>query len=545
MSAPKPKHIYIIHTRADAEAVKRLITELRHQDIQIWVDDTGLKVGTHDWEQTLRDVIHNAYAVLLVASPHVRRFPYLRDEVALATMENIPVYPLWLAGNVWRDCVPTGYDYSRFIDIRDAAYEVGVEQIRRALEGKPIQLQTQEFAAISDDSDVSDEDTSPPLEPDAVRRNPYTGLHAFTAANSRDFFGRGAVLQELIDDVRDGIATLPFLCLVGASGSGKSSLLHAGLLPILREGEISGSGDWLYADTFSPSTQPMTHLARVLQPFLSQTPLENILETLNHPSSGGLHRLAEQIVNLPHQRLVLVVDSLEGLFTLTQSDDERQQFMDVVTTAIEIPDSRVLILAALDAEYYDRPLQYGHFGRLLGERHRAILPFSLTEVYRGIHRPAQLSDAQVRFESGLVAELAFALRGDRDALPLMQMTLTQLFYRRYGDKLTWAAYEVIGGIYRVIDVLAERTMSQLPTDSHRKAARTLFLGLIHLGVSEADTMPQTAKRSDLTSPTGVLEETATAFLNTGLLVNETQADETVIRITHPIVLRRWERLHIG
>lgn len=541
MSVPSPKHIYIIHARTDAEQVQRLITDLRHQDIQIWVDDSGLKAGTHDWEQTLRDVIHNAYAVLFVASPHVRRFPHLRDELALATMENIPVYPIWLAGNVWRECVPTGYDYSRFIDIRDAMYDVGIEQIRLALQGNPIQLQTQEFAAISEE-DKLDEDTSPPLEPDALRRNPYSGLHAFTAANSRDFFGRGSILQELIEDVRDGIATLPFLCLLGGSGSGKSSLIQAGLLPILRDGEVSGSADWHYADSFSPTAQPMTQLARVLQPFLPEIPLNNILDTLNHPSTSGLHRLAEQIVNQPHQRLVLVIDDLEDLFTLTQSNDERQQFMDILTTAIEIPDSRVLTLAALGADYYDKPLQYGHFGRLLEERHRAILPFSLTELYHAIHQPAQLPDVQVRFETGLVAELAFALRSNRDALPLMQMTLTQLFYRRHGDKLTWAAYEVIGGIYGVIDVLAERTMSQLPTDSHRNAARTLFLGLIHLAVSDTDTVLQAAKRSELTSPTGVLEEIADAFLNTGLLVSEIQAEDTLIRISHPIVLRRWERL---
>jgi formylglycine-generating enzyme required for sulfatase activity len=526
-----PKQIYIIHARTDAEQVKRLSADLSSDDIHIWVDDSGLKAGTHDWEDAVRDAIHNADVVLFAATPNVRRLPSLRDELALAFMESIAVYPLWFSGNQWRECVPSGYELPQYIDMRESDYETGLEQIRVMLEGD-----TDQAEELANQADV------PPLESDAIRRSPYKGLNAFTATDAHDYFGREALLQELIEDVRDGVATLPFLCLVGASGTGKSSLLQAGLLPALRDGEVSGSVDWLYTEIFTPGIQPMLKLAGILQRYLPETPLEEILTALQHPSTNGLHRLAQRMIHMAHQRLVIVIDSFEELFTLTPSAAERKQFMDVLITAAEIPDSRVLVITALNAEYYDRPLQYAPFGRLLEERHRAILPFTLTELYHAIQNPARLSDVQLRFEKQLVGELAFALRGEQDALPLLQLALTQLFYRRNGDMLTWAAYRVIGGIHGVVDVLAERTMSQLFSDEHRATARVLFLRLIRLADNEADTVPQVVNQQELTSSGGVLEETITAFVNTGLLINETQHDATYIRITHPIVIRRWQRL---
>src|SRR5215207_641295 len=108
--------IFVSYSRSDGEFVTRLIADLDAAGVKVWIDKRGLKAGTPDWEQALRDAIRDTNAVLLIASPSSRRSPYVRDELAIAKMHRRGVYPVWAAGEDWIDCIPMGMGHIQFID---------------------------------------------------------------------------------------------------------------------------------------------------------------------------------------------------------------------------------------------------------------------------------------------------------------------------------------------------------------------------------------------------------------------------------------------
>ena len=127
------KHVFISYSRANKAFVNRLITRLQEEGLNIWIDKQGLKPGTRNWEQALRDAINGSYAVLLVASPASRRSAYVNDELAIAEMFGRRVYPVWGDGEQWMDSIPMGMGKIQFIDARGEAFETGIDDIVDAL----------------------------------------------------------------------------------------------------------------------------------------------------------------------------------------------------------------------------------------------------------------------------------------------------------------------------------------------------------------------------------------------------------------------------
>src|SRR5215468_1480102 len=127
------QHIFVSYSRANKEIVERFITDLQSQNLNVWVDKQGLKAGTPNWEQALRDAIRNSHAVLLLASPDSRRSNYVSDELSIAEMYNRPIYPVWAVGEQWADSIIMGRGHTQYIDVRGSAYEAGLGEIVSAL----------------------------------------------------------------------------------------------------------------------------------------------------------------------------------------------------------------------------------------------------------------------------------------------------------------------------------------------------------------------------------------------------------------------------
>ena len=219
------------------------------------------------------------------------------------------------------------------------------------------------------------------------RPNPFKGLRPFIEADAEDFFGREALVERLVGRLGEEVDGSRFLAVVGPSGSGKSSAVRAGLVPALRRGALGGSASWFYLE-MSPGAHPLEELeAALLRVAVRATPA-SILELLEGDDLG-LHHAVLQALPDDGSQLVLVLDQLEEVFTLVDEERERRAFLDRVRAAVTEPRSRLVVVATLRADFYDRPLAYRGFAELIRARTEPIVPLSPGELERAIAGPAE------------------------------------------------------------------------------------------------------------------------------------------------------------
>jgi hypothetical protein len=386
-----------------------------------------------------------------------------------------------------------------------------------------------------------------------VPRNPYKGLRAFTEHDARDFFGRDSLIDELATAVETVLAReqkgdppARLLAVLGPSGSGKSSVVMAGLLPCLRASGVLNSEEWVYLDPVFPGAHPLEVLAVSLAKQLSARGAVSIHDDLKLASVRTLHLLACELAASSQQRTVLIVDQFEEVFTLTTDEAEQRHFFELLATAVTESRGPLFIILTLRADFYDRPMHYPELYRLIDDHHVSVLPMVREDLRRVIEKPANLPDVQLTFESGLVDELLFEMQGQSGALPLLQFTLDRLVQRRNGHQLTLQAYHEMGGVKGALSRHAEETYQELPSDEHHRLARALFVRLIDPGALEQDTTRRRANLSEFTledpTQTRLLRETIDAFTAARLLTTNEVAGTTTVEVSHEAVIREWKRL---
>jgi serine/threonine protein kinase/class 3 adenylate cyclase len=174
-------------------------------------------------------------------------------------------------------------------------------------------------------------------------RNPYKGLRPFYEADADDFFGR----RELIGELLEKTASRRLTALVGPSGSGKSSVVRAGLVPRLRAGGLPGSDDWFIADMY-PGSFPFEEMESALLKIAVREPTA-VLDQLA-TDERGLMRVSKQILPDDDSQLLLLVDQFEELFTLVDEEETRRLFLDCLVTAVGDPRSRIRVILTLRAD---------------------------------------------------------------------------------------------------------------------------------------------------------------------------------------------------
>lgn len=241
---------------------------------------------------------------------------------------------------------------------------------------------------------VAGRDNEQTLEPPGD--NPYRGLDAFQPDDAPVFFGREMFVERLLTHLGRNGSTPRFLALVGPSGSGKSSVIRAGLIPALNQGQIPGGNTWTVT-TMSPRHNPFLELETALRAVaVKQQP--DLLDLLQR-DSYGLARVARLI--LPEERpLLLMVDQFEENFTLVEDSALARRFMDLIYAAVTDPRSTVWVVITLRADFLDRPLMYPDFSWLVQEHTSMLVPLTPDELERAITLPAQ--HAHVTIEPGLL-----------------------------------------------------------------------------------------------------------------------------------------------
>ncbi|MEU9889604.1 hypothetical protein [Sphaerisporangium sp. NPDC051011] len=369
-------------------------------------------------------------------------------------------------------------------------------------------------------------------EPGASARDaPYRGLMRFEPEDAARFFGR----EKLVAELRVYVAGNPFLGIFGPSGSGKSSLLRAGLIPALLEESAGGEVEWL-PSLLTPGQHPVEQLA------ISLANLQGI-------SAGSLHadlmddpantRLAiGQILARPPKdaRVVIVVDQFEEVFTQCEDEAERVRYIACLLAALEGNSDRVRLVIAARADFYARCAEYPALATVLRDAQWLIGPMDEADLRSVVTGPAEV--AGLRLESAFVETILADARGEPGALPLISHALLETWRRRRGNTLTLAEYREAGGIHGAVARTAERVYGALD-GALQELARDMFLRLTALGEGTGDTRRRVSLAELLAGPDDDAVRDVLARLTEARLLT---VDTDSVQVAHEAIIRSWPRL---
>ncbi|MBV9142420.1 MAG: WD40 repeat domain-containing protein [Pseudonocardiales bacterium] len=379
---------------------------------------------------------------------------------------------------------------------------------------------------------------------------PYPGLASFGREQARWFFGRDELTAELTARLDARLRVGGIQMVVAPSGAGKSSLLHAGVLPQLEGGALPGSSRWPRM-IFTPTAHPLTILVTQIATLTGADPA-----TLAQELAGDSPRCGEVLGNHIDSegsgaRVVVVVDQFEELFALCTDDQQRCTFIEALSQlASPRSDTKAdrqpvgLVVVGVRADFYASCANYPHLRTALQDHPLVVGPMSDTELREAIRYPAQ--DVGLDVEPGLVdlllrdlGDTAGGMSGyEAGRLPLLAHALRATWQQRHGHTLTVDGYRSTGGIHRAVATTAEGVFTGLdPAGQH--AARTLFLRLIKIGDDAEDTRRRLT-RADLLRglEPGSAVPVVDAFTRSRLLTQE----QDTVEITHEALLRAWPRL---
>jgi hypothetical protein len=383
-----------------------------------------------------------------------------------------------------------------------------------------------------------DEGTIPPC--------PYPGLAYFTPQNSALFFGRETAIARLQTSVQNRALT----ALVGASGSGKSSVVLAGLAP-----RLHAEGGWRFSH-FRVGTEanknPFLSLARCLVPLLGAASaaqqLKDIQELAAALESGdvGLTNVlgACRNANLG-KRILLIADQFEELFTLVTDQTIRLRFVDALLKSF--PDTAdgsspgISLLLTLRADFYGIGLRNRTIADALQGRVENLGPMTREELREAILRPAGV----VHFENGLIDTLLDDVENKPGSLPLLQFALREMWSRLDRRRMTRIAYDAIGGVEGALAKRAQAVYEALTTNGADKRAellfRRLFTRLVSLGQGAEDTR-RIVGREELDRKTWALAQRLAGEDNRLVVTSAPAPDHDTVELVHEALIRNWPTL---
>lgn len=381
-----------------------------------------------------------------------------------------------------------------------------------------------------------EEQTPPAPEPESVTKalkpwtgSPFPGLRAFMPDDSPIFFGRGRETDALVRRV----AKHRFVAVVGASGSGKSSLVGAGLLVQLAANAIEGSKDWVSL-RFTPgevSDNPFMALAAQLAPLVKRAPRDVAAALESNPDFiVGISQSA--LANKPEwAELLLFIDQFEELFTLANKQ-YLAPFIELLSLIAQ--SSRIRVVMTMRSDFYHRCVDLPLLAGLLQDGSYPLSVPGQIALYEMITRPAER--AALAFEDGLPEQILQDTGTDAGALALMAYALDELYHNQDNDgQLTFAAYDSLGGVQGAIGKRAEKTFAAL--DDEAKATMTrVFRELVE--VDERGTATRQRASLNRLTHSEASSRLVDAFTDARLLVK----DKDIVEVAHEALLRSWIRL---
>jgi energy-coupling factor transporter ATP-binding protein EcfA2 len=372
---------------------------------------------------------------------------------------------------------------------------------------------------------------------------PYKGLQYYTEADESIFYGRRALIADLLDH----LGHHHFLAIVGASGSGKSSLIRAGIIPATRRGEVTfedrSSQTWS-VHIITPGDAPLKALAATLtRNTESVTSTATLIEDMK-TNTQSLDLWLYRELSEPDARTLLIVDQFEELFTHCQDVNERQLFVENLVQAVQSgQQGKLTLIISLRADFYGHTLRYEGVRNLLETEQKLVGAMTYAELRMAIEEPALRQNWD--FQPGLVDVILHDVNAsaaqtlEPGALPLLSHALLETWRRRKGRTMTLAGYRAAGGVSGAITKTAEGVYQKLSPDK-QTIAKNMFLRLVNLGESTEDTRRH-ARNEELLSLKGDevdIQAVLTMLIDARLLT----VDESGVEVTHEAIIREWPRL---
>lgn len=371
---------------------------------------------------------------------------------------------------------------------------------------------------------------------------PYKGMDFFDEADADLFVGREVLTEKLVNEVLQLVSaghsgSGRFLAVVGASGSGKSSLVRAGLVPAFRWNKISGN--WPI-HILTPTANPLESLAASLAPGSSIASAAVLMDDLARDRRTLSLFVKHQWKAAPGSYLLLIIDQFEEVFSLCRSGTERSIFIDNLLTAAFDADARVIVIIALRADFYAYCAGYPTLRKALASHQEYIGAMNDAEMLRAVEEPARRGHWE--FEPGLVDVIMHDVGHEPGALPLLSHALLETWQRRRGRKLTLSGYTSSGGVRGAISETAEAVFTDQFNPEQQAIARRIFLRLTEPGDETAAgdtrrraTFNELVRRPEETDATlAVLKALADARL-------VTTCDDWV-QVAHEALIREWRTL---
>lgn len=530
-------YVFISHSSQDNTFVSRLVADLSDAVADVWIDLHKLK-GGHHWRTEIFTALNRAESVIVCLTPDAVESGWVRREIRCAQFLDKRILPVIVK--------PCFEDMGRY-DETQQLLELQVISFEKHV------LPDVYKAALNDlISQLSD--------PKTLRHSPYKGLKAFQETDAKLFFGRDERIKAMLARLKASSDTR-FLAVAGASGSGKSSLVRAGLLPAIRQGTELDSRGWIRV-ILSPGARPMVALAESLQrEFLNARQETEILETLEE-NADGLHLLADDILaqdaHPDSARLLVFIDQFEEVFTQVTDEHIRAHFLKLIHAAATIPGGRCLVVVTVRADYLDRLSRYPDVARLF-EGNNLVFATDMKpgELLESIEKPAR--EVGLIFEAGLTNRIVQDVVEQPGALPLLQFALEQLYEKRDRRQITAAAYDAIGGVQQALANHAKKMFKTRLVPEDQAVARRIFLELVQIDPQSGNATSRPRRRSEIQFPgiddnhlqdvLNILTDAKSRLLvithhhRTGDDLQNNERQEAWVQISHESLIEHWQRFN--
>lgn len=506
--------VFVSYNWRDHEVVERVAHGLREAGLHPFLDRWYLVPG-ESWQSALEKVLGTCDSVAVFVGPgEMGPWQQRERDFAMERQGRSPgfrVIPVLLPGS---DPVLGFLGQNTWVDLRQGTDEpASLAILAAAIRGEAPSPGLSALSSIC----------------------PYRGLLYFREEDAPFFFGRDRAIDELAAAVRRE----RFVAVVGASGCGKSSVVRAGLVHRLRQDR---EATWEAVALF-PGEQPLSALAKALIPSLEpeMTETERLAEAkkLGAFLAKGevpLHDIADRILSKQDgtDRLLLVVDQWEELYTLARDEGERRRFIDEILDASARGTLRVVI--TLRGDFVGKALAYRPLSDRLQGAQQNLGPMNHVELEQAVTGPA--TKVSLSLEPGLVNIILRDVAEEPGNLPLLEFVLKRLWEDRERGMLTHAAYDAMGGLHGALAKRAETIFGQL-TPLEQETVRKVFLQMVRPGEGGEDTRRRASAGEIGEAAWGLVKKLADERL---LVTARRPGEPDTVEVSHEALIYHWVRL---